>query len=437
MPVSINRYFLKIFIPVAILFSIVAGTYSGWNDFNNSIDSRINTQNLVFESFASSIKQPLLQGSFIEVKIRTNELSKHSQIYCIEISPAMDILVSCNKDLAAGNIYIVEEDLHFGDINSKVLGHIKIAFDNSDLVTEVIRKSAKNILGFLALATLLFLALSTGFSRIKTDLDKLVVLATGHGKVTSAVSHFSISEFDSIGKRIISQIEISKREWEAKVAIDMANQVAHDIRAPLTALGIAINERSEHSEEKQNLAIQAIERISVIAEDLLVYSRIKSGEFSKDNGITQTSTTPSCEVVSCVSTIVNEKNLTLKRSKILIDGLENSCEVLAEVNSLQRVLSNIIENAIDATSKVEVPRVQVSIRKYALVCEISILDNGCGIPEEIISSLGRKGVSFDKPNGNGLGLYHAREKLREWSSDLEISSAVGVGTIARIKLKLA
>jgi signal transduction histidine kinase len=66
--------------------------------------------------------------------------------------------------------------------------------------------------------------------------------------------------------------------------------------------------------------------------------------------------------------------------------------------------------------------------------EITIADSGRGIQPEILPQLMRRGFTFGKAYGNGLGLYHAKTTLERWQGEIHIDSQWGVGTTARLIL---
>lgn len=72
---------------------------------------------------------------------------------------------------------------------------------------------------------------------------------------------------------------------------------------------------------------------------------------------------------------------------------------------------------------------------------VSITDNGCGIPPNILSQIGAKGLSHGKAHlrdaGSGLGLYHAKTHLERWGGRLDIkSSQAGRDKGTRVSLQL-
>ena len=94
---SIERYFLRIFIPIALLVSTAISGLLALNDYRVSKASRLDSQKLTFETFAAVVRQPIIQGSLTEARIRANELAQNSQISCIEIKSISETIQSCNK----------------------------------------------------------------------------------------------------------------------------------------------------------------------------------------------------------------------------------------------------------------------------------------------------------------------------------------------------
>jgi hypothetical protein len=96
------------------------------------------------------------------------------------------------------------------------------------------------------------------------------------------------------------------------------------------------------------------------------------------------------------------------------------------------VLSNIIDNAVEASG--ENGRIRICLQPSSENFILSIEDNGKGIPPDILPQLMQKGATFGKPNGSGLGLYHAFQTLKSWDGTLSIDSKVGRGTVVHLRL---
>jgi anti-sigma regulatory factor (Ser/Thr protein kinase) len=140
-----------------------------------------------------------------------------------------------------------------------------------------------------------------------------------------------------------------------------------------------------------------------------------------------------------VDMIVSEKRIQYYgKSNIVIDrDLSESYGAFAELNSkeFQRVLSNLINNAVEA---IQLPggRIVVTVKNYDSKKIITVRDNGVGIPPHILAQLGERGITFGKEgteSGSGLGVCHAKKTIESFGGKFAINSQQGVGTEIRIE----
>ncbi|MEK6705434.1 MAG: ATP-binding protein [Bdellovibrionota bacterium] len=102
---------------------------------------------------------------------------------------------------------------------------------------------------------------------------------------------------------------------------------------------------------------------------------------------------------------------------------------------LGRVLSNLIDNSVEATN--DDCKVEVILKKKDKKILFSVIDNSMGIPAEILPKLGQRGISYGKPAGAGLGLYHACNSIRKCGGELTIDSSENKGATVNILLNCA
>jgi len=209
--------------------------------------------------------------------------------------------------------------------------------------------------------------------------------------------------------------------------VEIASQVAHDIRSPLAALLSVHEDLGELPESKRLLVRSAIGRIQDIANSLLekcnnlTTNPIQEGE--------ETDTV--CLLSSLVDNIVSEKRAQHRsRLNVTIEAaLEaESYGVFSRVQprEFKRALSNLIDNAVDAIDTAGAVRVKISAS--ASTASVVISDNGRGIPSEILEKIGHRGFSFGKAHGNGLGFAQAKSVAEKANGRICISSRVGIGT---------
>jgi|GEM_PF-3063951 len=236
-------------------------------------------------------------------------------------------------------------------------------------------------------------------------------------------------------------LALRTRELEKNQRVaEFAAQVAHDIRSPLAALRVVQGQPELISEEIRPLVGTAIERIQSIAEELLALRRAQGSEQQTGAKL------ESVDIKKSVHAILLEKTGALPSKPF--PGEPNSCLELVELEEtpllgrcqsgpLERLLSNLITNALEAVENCEQPRVVVTLGRIAEApsqCVVWIADNGPGIPSHILARIGERGFTQGKTNGNGLGVHHAKTTLASWGGELRITSAEGKGTELRLTI---
>ncbi|MBO9668416.1 MAG: sensor histidine kinase [Bdellovibrio sp.] len=207
---------------------------------------------------------------------------------------------------------------------------------------------------------------------------------------------------------------------------EISRQVAHDIRGPLMALTTLTNLSHEMSHEKKELLGLAVGRIRGIADDLLVRGKTPSEVTAP---VMKSEMSFGADIVQVAEKILKEYRFSYPGITFTWhQHIKDSSLVLPmEEVKLQRVLSNILNNAVEASPESEAS-ISLSLLERDQNWILQVMDNGCGIPEEVLPELMAEGMSFGKENGNGLGLFDARKALTAIGGDLQLRSRVGVGT---------
>ena len=69
---------------------------------------------------------------------------------------------------------------------------------------------------------------------------------------------------------------------------------------------------------------------------------------------------------------------------------------------------------------------------YGKKIVLYLKDSGKGIPADVLHKIGQQGFTSGKQNGNGLGLFFAHSKIKEWGGALDISSNPELGTMVTV-----
>lgn len=220
-----------------------------------------------------------------------------------------------------------------------------------------------------------------------------------------------------VKKLVMSQRQLASLEEANRIA----QQVAHDIRSPLSALKILQRKMHHINESQSQLVSHVIQRIEDIASDLVT---------------THSDVTENTWLNSVLSGSIQEKSLHIKSNGINFEvSLGVDSFVRMNVREFLRTISNILNNATDA---IKDSQGTISLRTFQTeneVC-IEIQDTGCGLPQSIMENIGQRGYSYGKENGSGLGLYHAKSSIERWGGRFHIASVQNQGTTVSIHLPI-
>lgn len=209
-----------------------------------------------------------------------------------------------------------------------------------------------------------------------------------------------------------------------------ALQVAHDVGSPLAVLEAILDAYAITLPEEVRVSVRnAMIRIRDITNSLLKKAK-QDLLVTGDESLSQ-------QLLSClIHLVVSEKRLQYQGKSVSIN-FDYSASVyglfaLIKPTDFSRMLSNLINNSVEAVY--EEGRISISLAESDKYAVITIEDNGKGVPEAVLANLGKLGVTHGKPNGLGMGLYHAKNTVESWGGSLQIESRIGSGTIVKIYL---
>lgn len=225
--------------------------------------------------------------------------------------------------------------------------------------------------------------------------------------------------------------QLKEQELQAELKLNkeisaMARQVAHDIRGPLTALTTLSRLSHEMSSEKQDLLSLSVKRIQGIADDLLDRS---ARELVSEVAAMKTEPSDSTPLPDLLQALLKEYRFSYPgiRFEWHNHTAQQTVEIALEEVKIQRIVSNLINNAIEAAPEAEAS-IHLTFMERGDQYLLQVMDNGCGISEDVLPRLTEEGFSYGKVNGHGLGLYDAKKTLQAIGGDIQIRSRLGMGT---------
>ncbi|MGN7472109.1 PAS domain S-box protein [Brevibacillus sp. SAFN-007a] len=208
---------------------------------------------------------------------------------------------------------------------------------------------------------------------------------------------------------------------------ELAAGIAHEIRNPLTSLKGFIQLLKPALREHHlyvEIMLAELDRINFIVSELLVLAKPHNVQIKSLSLVALLE-----NVLTLLASEANLKNIRIHTS-FATDPI-----IAGEENQLKQLFINIVKNAIEAMSGHGEILLATSAKNDREVL-ITITDNGCGIPEELIPKLGDPFFTT-KEHGTGLGLMISRKIIKDHEGHLEISSKPMEGTTVSITLPIA
>jgi PAS domain S-box-containing protein len=229
-----------------------------------------------------------------------------------------------------------------------------------------------------------------------------------------------------------------KKETEAnEKSSKFAYLISHEYRTPLTSILTSLDLIEKHSKSEYplnqsqklhlNKAKKQIGQLVSVAEELLHLNTSVNG-YHKPR-ISQVNLTAVIEEICQHWQHVNDNEIRLRTFVPQNLVLETNIDIL------KQVINNLISNAVKYSK--EKGEVLIECGEEKNGCFISIRDYGRGIPKEEIHKLSNgfyRATNATGVNGNGLGLFIARQFLEHLNGNLELESELDLGTCATIRL---
>lgn len=217
---------------------------------------------------------------------------------------------------------------------------------------------------------------------------------------------------------------------------DMARQIAHDIKNPLTPIQLSAEHlRRVHNDQGRPLGDLVDECVGGILTQVRLLRQI-STEFSSFATTPRVTLAPA-SLRTLVDAVVDPYRAGLSPAlSLLVDIPETLPAVSTDPLLFGRALSNVIENALHAMPEGGTLRFQGTVTPDATTVALAVSDTGAGMPPEVVARLFEPYFST-KTRGTGLGLTIARRNIDACGGRVLVESAPGCGTTVTLVLPVA
>lgn len=268
---------------------------------------------------------------------------------------------------------------------------------------------------------------------LKTISDKIkeTRLDKSNKKIETSQASEEISTLVNAYNNMIDELESSAAALAANEREtawrEMAKQVAHEIKNPLTPMRLTVQSferkfdnnnpnNSEKVKEFTQTLTQQIDTMSAIASAFSTYANMPA---QKDE------TLDLIEITKLALDIFNEEY-------ILFNSEEKEIIVKLDRVQLIRVVTNLVKNATQSVEDQNNPRVEVKLFSNKLSAFIEVSDNGVGIPDENKERIFEPKFTT-KSSGMGLGLAMVKSIIENYKGKITLKSEINKGTVFTVE----
>ncbi len=242
-----------------------------------------------------------------------------------------------------------------------------------------------------------------------------------------------VEEYNKMAMELEKNIELLAKSERESAWREMAKQVAHEIKNPLTPMRLSVQQlQRAWNDKKENFESYLLRVTQTLIEQIDNLSKIAS-EFSNFAKM------PLAQIERVDVYSILEKTVKLFRGNekvhLELHAEKKELYVKADPEQLNRVFINIIKNGIQAIPESKKGQIKVSLKMEDGNALVEIEDNGKGIPEEIKGKLFQPNFTT-KTSGMGLGLAIVQNILEQMGGNISFKTKLGEGTLFIIRIPL-
>ena len=239
-----------------------------------------------------------------------------------------------------------------------------------------------------------------------------------------------VTEYNQMLLKLEESANLLARSERESAWREMAKQVAHEIKNPLTPMKLNIqylqhlmkSNPEDFKERFEKASVGIIEQIDTLASIATEFSN-----FAKLPGI-------KLEVLNLTELISSTVEVFSKHKHVSIVNQILSDQLMVKVDREQclRVFNNLLQNAVQATEETQEAHIEINCEQKSNRLIISIKDNGCGISEELKPKIFSPNFTT-KSTGSGLGLAMVKNIMEGFGGRIYFESEKNKGSVFYIE----
>lgn len=312
-------------------------------------------------------------------------------------------------------------------------------YHNEEVYLDVLNKYLK----YMVLVNLLIVIfsiwlswiISNNLTKAITNFSDLITKITLFEKEMQPIKYYHNDELGALVmayNKMILQIQDQKERLafseKEKAWREMAKQVAHEVKNPLTPMKLNIQnferkfdpEDPDIREKVKQLSSTMIEQIDLVAKVSSAFS-----QFAQLPEKVNETFNLNKQVHSILRIFNNDR--------IFVHANKENIMIHMDKIYLNRIITNLVTNAKQALEDTKDPIINIDIELIQKKIMISVEDNGIGIPSEMQERIFEPNFT-SKNSGMGLGLTMVRKMVEDYGGTIIVKSEVGKGSKFTISL---
>lgn len=276
---------------------------------------------------------------------------------------------------------------------------------------------------------------SNNLAKTITKFSDMITRITLFENELRPIRYYKNDELNALARaynRMILQIQDQKERLRFKASEEawreMAKQVAHEVKNPLTPMKLTIQnfERKfdpadpnirERVAQMSKTMVDQIDLIATVASAFSEFAKLPE----KNNEVINLNAE-----VEDILRVFNDESIFLHTNK-------NNIMINMDRIYLSRIITNLVTNAKQAQSDERKLIINVDVEQHQRRVMISVQDNGIGIPENMYERIFEPNFT-SKNSGMGLGLSMVRKMVEDYKGEISVKSEVGKGSVFTITL---
>lgn len=249
------------------------------------------------------------------------------------------------------------------------------------------------------------------------------------------IKYYKNDELNALARaynRMILQIADQKERLRFKASEEawreMAKQVAHEVKNPLTPMKLTIQNFERKFDPQDPNVGEKVKQMSKTMVDQIDLIATVASAFSEFAKLPEKNN----EVINLNAEITDILRV-FNDDQIFIHANKTNIMVNMDRIYLSRIITNLVTNAKQAQSDDRNLLVNVDIEQHQRKVIISVQDNGIGIPENMYERIFEPNFT-SKNSGMGLGLSMVRKMVEDYKGRISVKSEVGKGSTFTITL---